>query len=36
LLTELGLEYQAILADGTLGQISSEIETVNLLCWKKK
>lgn len=36
LLVELGLEYKAILEDGTLGDVLSDTETVNLLCSKKK
>lgn len=35
LLTELGIEYQAVLIDGSLGNIPNGMETVNLLCWKK-
>ncbi len=36
LLVELGLEYQAILDDGSLGKLPEGNETINLLCTKSK
>jgi FkbM family methyltransferase len=35
LLTELGFEYQAILDDGSLGEIPDDHKTYNLLCTRK-